>query len=132
MKKLDLVALTKLKMALVSPKRIIGVNFGLGHQGETEPAGDWRKLRESGPGTDDFVLSMLLEPMYMLLGRNFQKDETTYDFEDTSVEGATSVIFSSEPLTEGTDDWSQLEFGEIVFLEKNGEDITRNISKLKV
>jgi len=132
MKKLDLVALTKLKMALVSPKRIIGVNFGLGHLGETDPAGDWRKLRESGPGTDDFVLSMLLEPMYMLLGRNFQKDETTYDFEDTSVEGATSAIFASEPLTENTDDWSQLEFGEIVFLEKNGEDITRNISKLKV
>ena len=89
-------------------------------------------MRESGPGTDDFVLSMLLEPMYMLLGRNFQKDETTYDFEDTSVEGATSVIFASEPLTEGTDDWSHLEFGEIVFFEKNGEDITRNISKLKV
>ena len=73
MKKLDLVALTKLKMALVSPNRIIGVNFGLGHQGETDPAGDWRELRKSGPGTDDFVLSMLLEPMYMLLGRNFQR-----------------------------------------------------------
>ena len=29
------------------------------------------------------VLSMLLEPMYMLLGRNFQDDSTTYDFEDT-------------------------------------------------
>ena len=89
-------------------------------------------LRESGPGTDDFVLSMLLEPMYMLLGRNFQHDETTYDFEDTSVEKATSVIFASEPLTEGTDDWSTLEFGEIVFLERNGDDITRNVSRLKV
>ena len=132
MKKLDLVALTKLKMALVSPHRIIGVNFGSGHHGETDPAGDWRELRKSGPGTDDFLLSMLLEPMYMLLGRNFQKDETTYDFEDTSVENATSAIFASEPLTEGTDDWAPLEFGEIVFLEKNGEDITRNISKLKV
>ena len=40
MKDLDLAALTKLKMALVSPKRIIGVNVGLGHQGETDPAGD--------------------------------------------------------------------------------------------
>jgi glutamine amidotransferase len=132
MKKLDLVALTKLKMALVSPHRIIGVNFGLGHQGETDPAGDWRELRKSGPGTDDFVLSMLLEPMYMLLGRNFDHDETTYDFEDTSEEKATSVIFASEPLTEGTDDWLPLEFGEIVFLEKTGEDITKTVSKLKV
>ena len=45
MKKLHLVALTKLKMALVSPHRIIGVNFGLGHQGETYPAGDWKPAK---------------------------------------------------------------------------------------
>ena len=132
MKKLDLAALTKLKMALVSPNRIIGVNFGSGPHGETDPAGDWRELRESGPGTDDFALSMLLEPMYLLMGRNFQHDETSYDFEECTVEEATAVIFASEPLTEGTDDWSNLEFGEIVFLEKKGEDITRSFSKLKV
>jgi glutamine amidotransferase len=75
---------------------------------------------------------MLLEPMYMLLGRNFDKDETTYDFEDTTEEKATSVIFASEPLTEGTDDWLPLEFGEIVFLEKKGEDISKTVSKLDV
>ena len=51
MKDLDLGALTKLKMALVSPKRIIGVNWGLRNQGETDPAGDWKELRKSGPGT---------------------------------------------------------------------------------
>ena len=45
MEDLDLPALTKLKMALVSPNRIIGVNVGLGHHGETNPAGDWKKLR---------------------------------------------------------------------------------------
>ena len=78
------------------------------------------------------VLSMLLEPMYMLLGRNFQDYSTMYDFEDTSEEGATSVIFASEPLTEGTDDWLPLEFGEIVFLEKNGDDISKTVSKLDV
>jgi len=70
--------------------------------------------------------------MYMLLGRNFQDDETTYDFEDTSEEGATSVIFASEPLTEDIDDWAYLEFGEIVFLEKKGTNITRNVSTLTV
>ena len=43
-------ALTKLKMALVSPHRIIGVNFGLGHQGETDPAGDWEKAAKVGSG----------------------------------------------------------------------------------
>ena len=50
MKKLDLVALTKLKMALVSPNRIIGVNFGSGYQGETDPAGDWQRATRIRPG----------------------------------------------------------------------------------
>lgn len=131
MEDLDLPALAKLKVALVSPNRIIGVNVGTGHQGETDPQGDWRELRKSGPGTDDYALAMLLEPMYLLMGRNFQ-DAGTYDFEECSLEDATSVIFASEPLTKGADDWSTLEFGEIVFLEKDGETITRTVQKLKV
>ncbi len=132
MKKLDLVALAKLKMALVAPNRIIGVNFGAGHHGETAPAGDWRELRKSGPGTDDYALSMLLEPMYLLVGRNFQDYETSYEIDVTSVEEATSVIFASEPLTENGDDWLDLEFGEIVFLERKGSGITKRVEKLKV
>jgi glutamine amidotransferase len=132
MKELDRPALTKLKMALVSPNRIIGVNVGLGHQGETDPVGDWRELRESGPGTSDFALSMLLEPMYLLTGRNFQHDETSYGFEVCTEEEATAAIFASEPLTEDDDGWSHLEFGEIVFLENEGEHVTRTVNRLKV
>ena len=132
MKNLDLPALTKLKMALVSPGRIIGVNVGLGHQGETHPAGDWEELRKSGPGTDDFALSMLLEPMYLLMGRNFEHDEGSYDFEERTEEEATAAIFASEPLTDGDDGWAHLEFGEIVFLEKDGDHVTRTVNKLKV
>ena len=132
MKKLDLVALTKLKMALVAPDRIIGVNCGAGHQGETHPAGDWKELRKSGPGTDDYALSMLLEPMYLLAGRNFSDYETSYDVDVTPVEEATSVIFASEPLTENDDDWVNLEFGEIVFLERQGTSITSSVRKLDV
>ncbi|MGV8859203.1 class II glutamine amidotransferase [Rhodoglobus sp.] len=131
MKKLDLGALTKLKMALVSDGRIIGVNVGLGHHGESNPAGDWKELRKSAPDSDDFALSMLLEPMYLLMGRNFEDDATTYDFEECGEDDATGVIFASEPLTEG-DDWSQLKFGEIVFLEKDGERITKTVNTLKV
>ncbi|MGJ9412400.1 class II glutamine amidotransferase [Aeromicrobium sp. CF4.19] len=132
MKDLDLVALTKLKMALVAPDRIIGVNVGLGHDGETHPEGDWKELRESGPGTDDYALSMLLEPMYLLMGRNFEHDDTTYGFEDCGEDEATAVIFASEPLTDSVDDWLTLEFGEIVFLEKKGAHITRSVSTLNV
>ena len=59
--------------------------------------------------------------------------ETSYDFEACAVEEATAVIFASEPLTEGDDGWSTVEFGEIVFLEKKGEHVIRKASdKLKV
>ena len=129
---LDLPALTKMKMALVSPNRIIGVNVGLGHHGETNPAGDWKKLRESGPGTDDYALSMCLEPMYMLMGRHVPDDDKSYDFEACDEDEATVAMFASEPLTDDEDGWSNVEFGEIVFLEKSGDRVSRTVSTLSV
>lgn len=132
MEKLDLGALTKLKLALVAPDRIIGVNVGLGHEGETHPAGDWKELRESGPGTDDYALSMLLEPMYLLMGRDFEKDDTTYGFDECSEEEATAVVFASEPLTDSVEDWFNLDFGDIVFLENKDGNITRTVRTLDV
>lgn len=129
---LDLPALTKMKMALVSPNRIVGVNVGLGHQGETNPAGEWEKLRESGPGTDDFALSMLLEPMYMLMGRHVPSDQASYDFEACDEGEATVAMFASEPLTEDESGWSNVEFGEIVFLENREGRVTRSTSRLSV
>lgn len=131
MQTLDLAGLAKLKMALVSPHRIVGVNAGTGHHGETDPEGDWRELRKAEPGTDDFVLGMLLEPMYLLMGRNFEHDDATYDFEECGEDEATAAIFASEPLTEA-DEWSELEFGQIVFLEKSGDDITKDVRTLQV
>lgn len=130
MEDLDLPALTKMKMALVSPNRIIGVNVGLGHQGETNPAGDWKKLRESDPGTDDFALSMLLEPMYMLMGRHVPRDDTSYDFEACDENEASAAIFASEALTDDADGWSYVEFGQIVFLERTGDHVSRTVTKL--
>ncbi|MGB7448632.1 MAG: class II glutamine amidotransferase [Ornithinimicrobium sp.] len=132
MAELALPGLTKLKMALVSPGRIIGVNVGLGLQGEKNPSGDWKELRKSDPGTDDFSLSMLLEPMYLLMGRNFDKDETTYSFETCDEDEATGAVFASEALTDDTDGWSSVEFGEIVFLTNDGQRVTKTINTLSV
>ena len=132
MKDLDLPGLTKLKMALVSPNRIIGVNVGLGHQGETNPVGDWKKLRESDPGTDDFALSMLLEPMYMLMGRHVPSDSTSYDFEACAEDEASAAVFASEALTDDAEGWSHVQFGEIVFLEKTGDHVSRTVNRLSV
>ena len=132
MKKLDLVELTKLKIALVAPNRIIGVNYGFGHKGEIEPTGDWQDLRKSGSETDDFALSMLLEPMYLLIGKNFQDHANSYKVDSCPVDEATSAIFASEPLTDDRDEWLNIEFGEIVALERTGERISRTVSKLNL
>ncbi len=127
MKKLDLVALTKLKIALVAPNRIIGVNYGVGHKGETDPKGDWKELRKS-----DTALSMLLEPMYVLTGKNFEDYAKSFEVDACPASEATSAIFASEPLTEDRDEWLEIKFGEIVTLEKKGGNISKKVSKLNV
>ncbi|GAC31869.1 class II glutamine amidotransferase [Paraglaciecola polaris] len=132
MKNLDLLALNKLKIALVAPNRIIGVNYGTGHNGEIDVTGDWKALRKSGPDTKDYALSMVLEPMYLLTGRNFQQYEKSYDIDVCSGDEATSAIFASEPLTENADNWLNINFGEIVVIEKKGTNVTRKVSKLNV
>lgn len=132
MESLQLPGLTKLKMALVSPDRIIGINWGLGHQGEVDPAGDWRELRQAPAGSDDFDLGMLLEPMHLLLGRNFQQDEGTYGFEECTEDHATAAVFASEPLTEDGDGWLPLEYGSIMFLAKEDGVITRTVQELSL
>lgn len=132
MKKLDMVELTKLKIALVAPNRIIGVNYGYDSEGKTDVSGDWKQLRKSEPGKDDNSLSMLLEPMYLLMGKNFQEYANSYELEACPAEEATSAIFASEPLTEDGDEWLNIEFGEIVALERKGDGISKKVSKLDV
>ncbi len=132
MKKLDLAALTKLKIALVTPNRIIGVNYGCGHEGETDVKGDWKKLRPSAPGKDDMALSMLLEPMYVLTGKNFQDYKRSYEVDACPAGEATSAIFASEPLTEEGEEWLEIKFGEMVALERKDETISIKVSKLDV
>ncbi|MGJ8544856.1 MAG: class II glutamine amidotransferase [Sulfitobacter sp.] len=132
MKKLDLFALTKLKIALVAQNRIIGVNYGCDDKGNPNAKGDWKELRKSGHGTDDYSLSMLLEPMYVLTGKNFKEYSNSYKVDVTPADEASSAIFASEPLTEDGEDWLNIEFGEIVALERKGENITQTVSKLNV
>ncbi|MFG6568136.1 class II glutamine amidotransferase [Sulfitobacter sp. 1A13679] len=124
---LDLAALTKLKIALVSRERIIGVNFGCGHEGETDVTGDWQKLRD-----ENLPLSMLLEPIYLLTGANFRDYANTYDIDACPEGEATSAILASEPLTENAEEWLKIEFGEIVFLERKDGLIRKTVRKLDV
>lgn len=75
---------------------------------------------------------MLLEPMYLLMGRNFDQDEATYAFETCEEDEATGAIFASEALTEDTDGWLQIEFGEIVFLTNEGGKVSKTVKTLSV
>ncbi len=75
---------------------------------------------------------MLLEPMYMLMGRHVPSDDTSYDFEACDEDEATAAIFASEALTDDADGWSYVEFGEIVFLENKGGQVTKTVSRLSV
>lgn len=132
MKKLDLFGLTKLKIALVAQDRIIGVNYGCDRKGQTDVSGDWKALRKSETGPDDSALSMLLEPMYVLMGKNFQDYAKSYKV-DTCPEGeATSAIFASEPLTEDRDEWLTIAFGEMVTLQRKDGKILKKVSKLNL
>ena len=132
MKTLDLVALTKLKIALAAPDRIIGVNYGCGHEGETDIAGNWKDLRSSGNGQGDMALSMLLEPLYLLTGKNFRDHADSYEVDPCPEEEVTSAILASEPLTEDGDAWMDIEFGEIVTLKRTGGNISKTVSRLDV
>lgn len=96
-----------------------------------DPAGDWRELRTAPAGTDDFDLGMLLEPMYALLGRNFEQAGGTYGFEERTQDDATAAIFASEPLTEDGEGWLPLDYGSIMFLAKQEDGrITRSVREL--
>ncbi|WP_316015692.1 class II glutamine amidotransferase [Roseobacter sp. HKCCA0434] len=130
MKKLDLVALMKLKIALVAPDRIIGVNYGCGHEGETAFDADWRELRKAGHGTDDYSTSMLLEPVYVMTGRNFENHEGDYRVDEAPEGEATSALFASEPLTEEGEDWLEIGFGEIVMLRRKDGRIEKVVETL--
>ena len=132
MRKLDLCALTKLKIALVAQDRIIGVNYGCDRDCNTWPEGDWQALRPSAEGEGDLSKSMLLEPMYLLLGRNFEDYEDSYDVDVVPEGEATSAIFASEPLTENGEDWMRIEFGHMVALHREDGLIRKTVSRLEV
>lgn len=132
MKDLDLPGLTKLKIALAAPGRIVGANFGCDRDGNTQVEGDWEALRPSEDREGDMAKSMLLEPMYLLLGKDFEDHEGTYDVTPCPEGEATCAVFASEPLTDEGEDWDRIEFGQIVFLKKVDGRIRKEVRTLNV
>lgn len=127
MEKLGLAGLTKLKIALVSQDRIIGANYGCGREAETDFDSDWKALRDT-----DRDLSMLLEPIYLLTGANFEDYANSYEIDPCPPGEATSAILASEPLTEEGNDWEPIEFGQMVVLERRDGKVHKTLHELEM
>jgi glutamine amidotransferase len=131
MRKLDIVKPTKLKLAFAAEGRIIAVNFGSGFDGETDIQGDLEQLRKAEVGTKEFLLSTILEPLWVLRGRHFDKHEDSYDI-DSDEDHPTTAILASEPLTSNKDEWLELEFGKMIVLSREGDEIQSDVRTLNL
>ena len=131
MKKLDIVKPTKLKLAFAAADQVIAVNFGSGYHGETDIQGDLNELRQHKVGSEEFLLSTILEPLWVLTGRNFEKHEDCYNV-DPCEERQTTAILASEPLTDEKDDWLKLEFGKMILLRREGNSISSDVRTLSL
>ena len=131
MRGLDLVKPSKLKLAFASQHQIISVNYGSGFKGETNIKGDLEELREAKVGSPDFLLSTILEPMYVLRGRQFQEHEGSYSMEVGGCEEASAAILASEPLTD-SDDWEQLPFGSMLHLQNESGKLSCEMRELEI
>ena len=123
MKKKDLVEPLKLKLVVVAPHRIMAANYGSGAQGETQIKGDWEKMRKAKVGSTEHTVSMVLEPLYYSMGKNFNKYENSYEVESCPESEATTLILGSEALTEDAETWNDLNFGEMLSVERKDEKI---------
>lgn len=130
MKKCGNVKSCKLKLALASPQTLVAVNYGSGHNGETQLQGDWKELRKAELGSPDFLLSTVLEPLYLSTGRDFEKEEGCYSMNTCSDKDLTTMLLASEPLTEDTEVWDTLDFGYMMMARREDEKIESVIRKL--
>lgn len=131
MKNLDLVKPSKLKLAFASRHQLVSVNYGSGFKGETNIKGDLEELREAKVGSPDFLLSTILEPMYVLRGRQFQEHEGNYQMEECDTQQATTAILASEPLTD-SEGWAELPFGSMVHLHTEADKLSCEMRELEI
>lgn len=132
MKDCDVLKSTKLKLALASPDTVIAVNFGSGFQGETDIQGDWQELRKTEVGCPDFLISTILEPLYILTGQDFQKYDNSYDMDPCQDCQPTTAILASEPLTANKESWTGLPFGCMIRLDRVDGHIEQEVRKLNL
>lgn len=122
----------KLKLAIASSQDIVAVNYGSGYGGNTDLQGDWKELRQAKLGSRDFLISTILEPLYLLHGSNFHKYQDSYDMQCGDDEAADTMILASEPLTAEVDNWMELPFKSMVRVKMSDQGITREVRQLNL
>ncbi|MCA9779874.1 MAG: class II glutamine amidotransferase [Candidatus Eremiobacteraeota bacterium] len=131
MRKLKMVSHSKLKLAFACQNRVVAVNYGSGFHGETNIEGDLKELRKAKVGSKEFLLSTILEPLYVLKGRDFHKYED-YQIDACHEHQTTAAVLASEPLTEETEDWLELEFGKMILMERDDDGLRTEVRALEL
>lgn len=128
----ELLSAVKLKLALATPHSLVAVNYGCGFEGEYDIQGDWQELRERPLGSQEFLLSTVLEPLYLLTGQNFDKYGDSYDVDPCEHDQATTAVLASEPLTHNKEHWTEIPFGSILRIDRVEGAIRQEISSLEL
>jgi glutamine amidotransferase len=110
--------IAKLKFFLADGNDLVVANMGLGENYASEIDGDWDELRQHEPGTREFTLAGVKEPVWYLAGDDYADFEGSYQMRAREGDGASTVIVASEPLTAEADAWKRVPFNHAVFIQR--------------
>ncbi len=110
--------IAKLKFFLADGNDLVVANMGLGPDYATEIDASWDDLRGSKPGTPEFALAGVLEPLWYLAGDDYAKYEGTYDMKVADGGKASTIIVASEHLTEDPSSWTRVPFQHVAYFER--------------
>lgn len=108
----------KLKLLLASSDRLLAVNYGAGFDGETELSGDLETLRSAPIDSPEFLLSTLLEPLYVQLGKDYHRCPVHFELATCQNRDVDTVLVASEPLSDDESLWGTLDFGQMLVVER--------------
>lgn len=113
--------IAKLKFFLADGNDLIVANMGLGTDYAAEIHESWDQLRHAPPGSPEFTLAGVIEPVWYLAGDDYANYEGTYEMAVCNADDASTVIIASEHLTDRPDDWGRVPFQHVVFVAREGE-----------
>ncbi|MDP7039965.1 MAG: class II glutamine amidotransferase [Myxococcota bacterium] len=129
-KKHDNKKVAKLKFFLADGNDLVVANLGFGPDYATAIDQPWEELRHAKPGSTDFTLAGVVEPVWYLKGDDYQQYEGTYDMRVEDGDEASTIIVSSEPLTADQSHWTQVPFQHAVHFSRKEGRCKAQVEKL--